>query len=290
MMIAYILLLATLTFTVANWSSTPCKAQSTEPAIGLADSQLGEGTPINLQWKRLPDLPNAIGVAGPFVGVDHDALIVAGGANFAPPVWQSSKSWTDEVWVLTRMDQRIAWRSGPALLAPVAYGAAASTTSGMVCMGGNDSQKVYRDVFALKWNVTKQEVERIELPSLPNPLTNAQAAVIDEVIYLACGQSGMQLDSATNQLWSLDLKRQSQSEVFIWRELPPLPGPSRAYNITTQQSNGDQVCLYVIGGRCEVNGATQFLNDVWEFNPVAEAWRRRRDAPRAIAAVQESVG
>ena len=35
-----------------------------------------------LNSRALPDLPDAIGMAGPFVGVHNDALIVAGGANF----------------------------------------------------------------------------------------------------------------------------------------------------------------------------------------------------------------
>ena len=38
-----------------------------------------------LKFNPLPELPDAIGVAGPVVGVDQDRLIVAGGANFARP-------------------------------------------------------------------------------------------------------------------------------------------------------------------------------------------------------------
>ena len=35
-----------------------------------------------MEWEKLPDLPNQLGVAGPFVGVHNDALILSGGANF----------------------------------------------------------------------------------------------------------------------------------------------------------------------------------------------------------------
>ena len=42
-------------------------------------------SPSRLSSKALPDLPDAIGMAGPFVGVHRDALIVAGGANFPVP-------------------------------------------------------------------------------------------------------------------------------------------------------------------------------------------------------------
>ncbi|MBR90601.1 MAG: galactose oxidase, partial [Verrucomicrobiales bacterium] len=37
----------------------------------------------SLKWEQLPLFPkDHIGVAGPFVGVHNDVLIVAGGANF----------------------------------------------------------------------------------------------------------------------------------------------------------------------------------------------------------------
>ena len=48
-----------------------------------------------LDWAELPELPappgieHHWGVAGPFTGVNGDALIIAGGANFPHPVWES---------------------------------------------------------------------------------------------------------------------------------------------------------------------------------------------------------
>ncbi|MCH1440047.1 MAG: hypothetical protein L7W43_10350, partial [Rubripirellula sp.] len=53
-----------------------------------------------LTWSdEIPPLPDSIGVAGPFVGVHGEALIVAGGANFPRPVWESEKVWHDEIHV-----------------------------------------------------------------------------------------------------------------------------------------------------------------------------------------------
>ena len=46
-----------------------------------------------LNWSQLPDLPDPLGRAGMFVGVHQDMLIVAGGANFPAPVWETSKIW-----------------------------------------------------------------------------------------------------------------------------------------------------------------------------------------------------
>ena len=50
----------------------------------LAGSLLGEEQ-ARLKAEALPDLPDKIGMAGPFVGVHNDALIVAGGAIFQCP-------------------------------------------------------------------------------------------------------------------------------------------------------------------------------------------------------------
>ncbi|MEM8970343.1 MAG: hypothetical protein AAGE93_28260, partial [Bacteroidota bacterium] len=69
-----------------------------------------------LGWDSLPPLPSmtgqadALGIAGPFVGVHQDALIVAGGANFEKPYWQSEKSWHSDIWVFEqRADGNRTW-------------------------------------------------------------------------------------------------------------------------------------------------------------------------------------
>ena len=57
--------------------------------LGLSQ-QMSLGS-VSLSWSELPQFPDSVGVAGPFVGVHNDALIVAGGANFQPPVWQAER-------------------------------------------------------------------------------------------------------------------------------------------------------------------------------------------------------
>jgi hypothetical protein len=51
--------------------------------------------------------------AGPLVGVCNDAVIVAGGANFSEPVWESDKLWRDEAGFLSRAE-RAATNGSPA--------------------------------------------------------------------------------------------------------------------------------------------------------------------------------
>jgi len=240
-----------------------------------------------LSWRELPSLPDALGVAGPFAGVHNDALIVAGGANFPEPVWDNPKVWHNQIHVLTKSGDGFVWENGGTLDRPIAYGAAVSTADGVVCMGGNDAQETFDRVFLLKWNPLTKEVNRIDYPSLPKPCAFGAATVIGEVIYLAGGQSGQSLDTAMNNFWALDLSKKSQPAEFLWRELPAWPGVSRALNLTLHQHNGFNDCVYVMSGRRQKNTSAEgieFLQDVWEFTPSSQSWRRRNDAPRCFMA------
>lgn len=265
----------------------------------------GAATAAQLAWNELPPLPNADGVAGPFVGVHGDALIVAGGANFPKPVWESGKAFHDAIHVLVKEGRgaktAYRWVSGGKLERPIAYGASVSTSRGVVCMGGNDAERTYADAFLLRWNPESETVEQQQLPSLPGPCTNAAATVIGEKVYLAGGAAGLGLESARSTFWMLDLS-QTESGNLVWELLPSWPGPSRAFAIAAAQNNGVSDCIYLISGRrMNEAGATEFLTDVYEFTPAAyrpeafdsntgaysgevNPWRRRADVPRCVMA------
>ncbi|WP_339742587.1 sodium/solute symporter [uncultured Rubinisphaera sp.] len=235
-----------------------------------------------LDWQTLPDLPNESGVAGPYVGVHNDALIVAGGANFPAPVWDNSKVWHDRIYVLTRTGSDYEWKDGGTLPRPIAYGAAVSTSEGIVCIGGNDSTATYADVFLLSWNPDTQKISRVDYPELPEPCAGGQAALQGNTIYLAGGQNSQK--SAMKNFWTLDLTKKNDPEAFHWNQLDEFPGSPRAYNMTVQQHNGYDDCIYVISGRNQQGETTEFLKDVWEYTPRTGKWRRRADAPRSVMA------
>lgn len=269
----------------------------------IAVCGLAAATP--LQWDALPPLPNAGGVAGPFVGVHGDALIVAGGANFPQPVWETQKTWHDDIFVLVRESRggntEYRWLTGFKLDRPIAYGASVSTPYGILCMGGDDAQRAYAEVFLLRWNSAAQTIERQEMPSLPEPCANAGAAIIGQTVYLAGGMTGAGLESAQSNFWSLDLSQQHSPD-FAWRKALSWPGPSRAFAIVAAQHNGVHDCIYVISGRRQNEaGEVEFLRDVYEFTPAlyhpgafdsetntwqgkGSPWRRREDAPRCVMA------
>ena len=251
---------------------------------GIAAESNTEDISTVLKWESLPDLPESLGVAGPFAGSHKDALIIAGGANFAKPIWATEKQWTQQIHVLAKEKGSYTWHDGGLLKKPIAYGASVTTKNGIVCMGGNDGSQTFRDVFLLQWDPIGKKTKTIIYPSLPEPCAYGQAALVGTTIYLAGGQKGPDLDSTMNNFWSLDLSHANVPEDFQWETLKTWPGESRAFNLTVTQHNGYDDCIYVISGRREFEGATQFLKDVWEFTPRTKIWRSRAALPRCVMA------
>ncbi|QEG41466.1 sodium:solute symporter family transporter [Roseimaritima ulvae] len=235
-------------------------------------------------WQALPDLPDALGVAGPFAGVHNDALIVAGGANFPQPVWERVKVWHDVIHVLVRQNDQWVWKDGGKLDKPMAYGATVSTPLGVLCMGGNNGEQTFDDVFLLHWDADQQTLQTTAFPKLPRPCAYGAATLVGDTVYLAGGQYGQTLDTAMENFWSLDLSQLEDAEKFGWRQRDACPGDLRAFNITVAQHNGYEDCVYVISGRRQDGEQIEFLQDSWEFTPSTNTWRRRADVPRCVMA------
>ncbi|MEN6309159.1 MAG: sodium/solute symporter, partial [Anaerohalosphaeraceae bacterium] len=172
------------------------------------------------------------------------------------------------------------------------------------CIGGNNTAQTYADVFLLSWNPKDKTVDIKMLPSLPEPCANTSAAILDNVIYVAGGTRGESLDTAMANFWALDMSQMNNPEAFRWQSLLPWPGPSRAFNLTVTQHNGQDDCIYVLSGRRASEAQpdqAQFLTDVYEFTPSCyeaasfdaasghytgrtNPWRRRCDVPRCVMA------
>ncbi|MGB7345638.1 MAG: sodium/solute symporter [Pirellulaceae bacterium] len=236
-----------------------------------------------LDWSELPSLPNELGVAGPFSGIHNDALIVAGGANFPEPIWESDKQWLDEIYVLVPQGERYIWHNAGTLHRPIAYGAAVSTPEGVLCIGGNDATETFDAVFLLQWDAKSKQVKTKSFPRLPQPCASTAATIVGSVVYVAGGQSDQSLDTALNNFWSLDLTRQSEVD-FGWKELTPWPGESRALNLTVAQHNGFDDCVYVISGRRQSGDVVEFLKSTWQFNTRTHQWAKRADVPQCVMA------
>ena len=171
-----------------------------------------------MEWEKLPDLPNQLGVAGPFVGVHNDVLVLGGGANFPLGVpwektddrFESPKFYTDQIHVLVKNGESYHWRNNPVKLTrSLAYGISIPTSNGIICLGGewkdhekDPQSKTYRtisgisdNVFVIQWqNEIKisnkwagpgddENVVR-DIPDLPIPTTVAAGMIIGNKIYI----------------------------------------------------------------------------------------------------------
>ena len=239
---------------------------------------------VELEWQELPPLPNPDGVAGPFVGTHGDMLIVAGGANFpGKPLWETDKVWHDTIYVLEKNGDNLAWKQGGTLPAPIAYGAAVSLPEGVLCMGGNNSNEIFDKVFLMQWDQKMQQVIHVDFPDLPEPCVYGSAALLDNTVYLTGGQREAGLESATNNLWALDLSKKEEAD-FGWQVLDPIPGLPRAFHIAAVQHDGFNNALYVISGRSQGEDGPLFLTDTWRYVPSQGTWRACADLPQPMVA------
>ncbi len=258
--------------------------------------------PYILSWSELPSLPpvgdqpDAYGVAGPYAGIHNDALIVARGSNFPEPRWETTKVFHNTIWVLVKKGgKKYVWIDGGKLPFSAGYGACVSTPHGVLCMGGYDNLKVYSNVFLLSFDMASERVQYIPLASLPSPCCNMYATLTGNMVYVAGGQSELELRSAMSNFWRADISGIKEGH-FIWEKIPAWPGPSRAFNLTAAQKNGEANCIYVISGRCvSDHSKIENLKDIYEFNPkvykqnlkgktTTSAWRRMNDASQCVMA------
>ncbi len=214
----------------------------------------------------LPELPQPI--AGQFVGMLGNLLVVAGGSWWtAPPGEGGEKIWVDDIQVLEPGAR--AWRHAGKLPEPIAYGAAVSFPRRMVFLGGQNGDKISSTVKAISDGFL-----RLSLPNLPEPLTNLSAARIGETIYAVGGQN----TAASNHLWRLDSSEKQ------WTAGPDLPGEGRI--LASVVACGGQ--LYVLGGAA-LTPARKYLKEAWTYHP-KHGWQRLPDLPYPAAAAPVVCG
>lgn len=240
-----------------------------------------------IDWSSAQNLPIEGGVNGAFIGVHNDVLILAGGANFPDqPVWEGGeKSWYGDIYVLEKKGGKTTWHKNLTKLhKPLAYGVSISTPEGVLCIGGSDSNGIYKEVFLLKWNESRKIVETESLPSLPIPLAYMSASVVGNVVYLVGGQEKVN-GVSTSRFLSFDLNQNLTDTSTQWKVLPSFPGKGRINPVVVGQSNGHQDCLYVFSGTYHDPGsemAYEMLHDVYEYDPRKSLWTQKRSVPNNL--------
>ena len=239
---------------------------------------------MNFIWDELPPLPPSTGqakqpgVAGPFAGVQGDALVVAGGANFPEKMpWEGgAKVWWDDIWVLENLSGGARWVSDKTFKLPrrLAYGVSVSTPDGIVCAGGSDAERCYADVFLLSWDAKAREIRQTALPSMPRPLSFMAGAMAGATLYVAGGQHEMKGATPSSAFWSLDLSKRDRPDEFKWTVLPTWPGPPRVVPVAATQRTAGGEAFFLFSGRVQRAGRrTEILRDAYAFDAKTRTWR-----------------
>ncbi|WP_073852159.1 sodium:solute symporter family transporter [Pontibacter flavimaris] len=241
--------------------------------VGRAEQQ----KPNNLEWSVAATLPTAPGqsvqpgLAGPLGGVHNNALLLGGGANFPDGLpWEGGKKkYGQDIFVLLKDEQgKYSWHDKTFQLPqPLAYSANVTTAQGVVSIGGENEQGIQNTVLLLQWNPATKEVKVEQLPELPLPLTNAAAAVIDNQVYVAGGETK---GKASNGFYRLDLSALTKG----WEKLPELP-KALSHAVAVVQSNGEYPALYLIGGRARTNsGVSELYGSTFRYDPKKNNWKQ----------------
>lgn len=236
-----------------------------------------EGTANEISWSVAARLPTPgkphPGLAGAFAGWHNGVLLIAGGANFpdAMPWEGGKKAYYDEIFVLKKTGDSLQWVRPVAaarLVEKTAYGASVSLPQGVVCLGGEGESGSVRTAFLMQWDDAARQVRFKVLPELPIALANAGAAAIGSTVYIAGGESN---GKPSGRVISLDLS-QNKPE---WQTLPDLP-VAMSHSVVIAQSNGENPCLYVLGGRsARATGISNLHGSNFRYDPSRRIWEQQ---------------
>jgi N-acetylneuraminic acid mutarotase len=138
----------------------------------------------------IPDIPVQKGIAGAFVGIDNNTLLVAGGSYFNRPLWEGGeKIYTDSIFACVKDGENFLWKFAGRLPFPVAHGAAVSTGNGLLCIGGENDHQIFGKVFIIQWDPAQQTVViHDEYPPLPKACSYLSATLLNKTVYVVGGK------------------------------------------------------------------------------------------------------
>lgn len=90
------------------------------------------------------------------------------------------------------------------LFRPLAYGTSIVLPDGILCIGGRDSHKCYREVFLITKQQGKLKISE-DWPLLPIPLSNAAGVLLDNKVYIIGGRETIKPSKLSESFFVLDL-------------------------------------------------------------------------------------
>ncbi len=243
---------------------------------------------VQIEWSNLTQLPPANGntiqpgVAGAFIGVHNDVLLIAGGANFPNgPAWEGgTKVYHKAIYILQKKGiDNYSWLTKKEFNLPekIAYGLSIPTENGLICLGGMDGTKLSKKAFLIKWDNIAEEIIIENLPDLPVPLANMSGGKIRNEIFVA----GSDETNGKKYFWSIQLADKHKR----WTSLPTWSSSARTHAVGVVQNNGEQDCFYLLKGRMKrKDGISELLTDGQVYNPLKKTWTEigQRSSKQAI--------
>lgn len=224
------------------------------------------------------------GLAGPVSGSQGNFVLVAGGANFENGMpWRGgTKVYHDEVYLMGKSPLgSYAWQQlREKLPFAMAYPGCVSLPEGVLSIGGETQDGPVNNVFLYKVGEGSLKVE--SLAPLPQPITSAGAASIGQKVYVV---GGLTQAGATSAFYMIDMKNAASG----WKTLPALP-VALSHAVVASQNDGDEVCVYVIGGRNRTGEVSTFYSTVWKYKPSVQKWISERDIQSEGKALGLSAG
>lgn len=239
-----------------------------------------------LVWRIAASIPSEKrsgtihGLAGMIAGFHNDHLLAAGGANFPDTLpWHGGiKKFYSDIHVYRREGARLVLLPiRQELPISIAYAASCSTPYGVFFAGGENQQGPVQVAGLLRFSKEIGKVERVALPELPFPVSNAMAVYLQDEVYVAGGEN---TDSTLSGFIKIDLRQPEKG----WEILPCLPHPVSHFVFATSTIQ-DSNCLLLAGGRARVPGAPSvFYRELYSYNIQTRQWRERSPLPYALAA------
>ena len=230
-------------------------------------------TTMKINWNTLSEMPPSsgdtvqYGLAGLLAGTLGNKIVVGGGSNFADkkPWLGGTKLYYDDIFVFSVDENKTSnWEQAELKLPlKMAYSACVSTNDAIYCLGGEDATQPLN--LAIKIYFENNQLQIEELPKLAFAVSNAGAAIIGTKLYLAGGNDSV---NATNHFQMLDLSSVESG----WKILPELI-EAESHAVVANQSDGDEYCIYVLGGRNKTGETSTFLSAVQKYSPKENKWK-----------------
>ncbi|WP_346861837.1 hypothetical protein [uncultured Draconibacterium sp.] len=228
------------------------------------------------QLEQLPSIPPShsksvqAGLAGAISGIISETLVVAGGSNFPDSVpWMGgTKTYYNDVYLLHTNQPNSGWQiSDYKLNEPLAYSSCISLNNSIFCVGGENNEGLTDSVFQIKIENGRPEITTCT--NYPVQIANGGISSIGSEIFVVGGTGKF---NSLSDFYSANTAKDS----LVWEKLPNLP-VALSHAVVLSQSDGNEQCIYVLGGRNKLNTLTDFYSAVWKYSPSKVLWEKCGD-------------